>query len=425
MANNKTLLLELGKENIKAVLLQKRDNFISVIKAGSLPVNQKEPLTERLSDFLQGFPLENIIALYPRERCVFRIIEVKEPSREALKDAVGREIEEGLHYSRENTAYDAVLVSAKNIPGVKPAALFYATALDEIKSYFSLLQREKAFPVSVIPTSAALFEAFKTALNYTPEPSLLVFWSGGRADLLACKDGGIILSRALEIKKDDLAQEVELTRKALFNNGVSILKVFVSGFELKEGLQLEPGSQFMKEAGQTGQGADWLLLFGLYSSFIKNSSVRPDLIRNTSGKNNKAEHSEMLLKITVILTALLLLVFGVFYFLNSSALRTLEEAKADLAVLDASGGKKWSGLMKEVFDAVPNDIVLNEIAGDARGELTVKGSAKIRQNISDFVDRLNKIKGASSELSFANDLSAAEGRSTQFMIKLRIKVVAK
>ena len=102
-----------------------------------------------------------------------------------------------------------------------------------------------------------------------------------------------------------------------------------------------------------------------------------------------------------------------------------DELRSELSGLEVQGGRKWAAAVSEIMNAVPEEIVLNEMSGDNKGEVNLKGTAKARKDITVFIDSLNHVRGLSSELAFANELATGGGQVTQFMLKIRVKAVAK
>ena len=419
MASNKIVLLETGSGCIRALLLQKKNKQISVLKARVLRVEQGRGLSEVFGSLFSDFPKENISLLFPREKCVFRNLEPQERTPAALKESADQELEEGLHFGKENTAFDYGFI--KN----RKTGLLCAASLKEIKNYSEPLEKVKVRPAALIPTTLALFEVFKKSAVYTVEPALLVCVSGARADIIACQEGAIFLSRGFEIKDRELNVEVTATLASLSKDGKSIKKIFFAGADIKDGVPLDLPGEFLKKAGLEGPGADWLLLYGLFLLTTEKEALSLDLFKNLAGKKGAVPVYTKLLRAAAVIFALIVAGAGIVYFLTGLAAVEREELRSELSGLEVQGGRKWAAAVSEIMNAVPEEIVLNEMSGDNKGEVNLKGTAKARKDITVFIDSLNHVRGLSSELAFANELATGGGQVTQFMLKIRVKAVAK
>ncbi len=419
MVNKKSVLLELSGSCVRALLLQKKDKQFAILKAKVFPVEPDKGITGALTALFLEFPKEKITVLFPREKCVFRELEPKEKTPAALKETAEHEAEEGLPFGRENAVLDYSFYKEKQ------AGILAAASCRDIDIFSGELMQLKAPPVSMVPTTFALFEAFRHSKEYTKEPSLLVFSNGERADIIACREGTIILSRGLEIRDGKLEEEVKLTLKALEKDKKIITGVFTSGIEIKNGIKLSLPGDFSQKTGLENISQDWFLLYGLFLAVTEKDMLILDLLKHVSGKKEGAPIYIKLLQMAAAACAAILVFSGIIYFLNNLASNELEDIKTELSGLEVQGGRKWAAAVSEIMNAVPDEVILNEMSGDNKGEINLKGTAKARKDITVFMDSLNRIRGLASELAFANELATGSGPVTQFMVKIRVKAVVK
>ncbi|MEI7904396.1 MAG: PilN domain-containing protein [Candidatus Firestonebacteria bacterium] len=415
MFRNKVDIVELDGKLLRLISVKKEKDTFSLVRAEEV-VNYKPGGIKIGPEF--GL-------LYPREQCLIRELLLKGSEAE-IAAAVKKEADESLPYDRDEVLWDAETISAS---GSDKTVLFAAASEETVRKYTGLLGLKSHAGISIFPTTLALYELLRMNKVDFKEPSVALYLSSERADLLICGKGSIKFSRGWKLaEKVEALSEVKQAVEAFARAGTTVKKAFSNSKELNtllasagfetSLLTLPSGlSSELKTAGVEPSGFG--LLAGTAAAALDLGAVRLDLNRNKIESGIKPDTLLLVKKISYVLSAALLFFSLVFFWLSKNSEAKTEACRIELSRLGALSGKPWSQVLTKLYKAVPDGAVLNELSSDIKGEVTLRGVAVSRASVTALLENLNKAPGFAAELGFANEINTGSKQAVQFQMKIR------
>jgi len=422
---NNPSVLQLDGDIVKILTVKKNKSDISVIKA-------LEVKTGRLSEVYQKTEKEEVSLLFPRELSVIRLLEVLNENKESIPAAVSAEIEDGLPFAKESVSWDYEILGKKNN---KTNVLFAATSKDSIKVYAKDILSAGMELEGIIPTSIALYEAFMLSKSYTKEAVLILEQGKDRVDIIVIENELLIVSRGFKTneKTPDIYENIKQTLDSVGRGNTSVKKIIVSSScgkeaELAENIKkitemkveiLKLPAALEKELEKAGVSVEgWNLLFGTALVALGLSKFNIDLSRNTLQKTEKMSAIRLVKRVSYWTVSFMLLLSVGLNMVNGCKRKEVDNLRTELSTLSVLSGKHWSQTVQQIFKAVPDRLFLSEFNIDNKGDIILRGNAEKRQDITVFLDNLNKIRGFSAQLGYANDIQAGNKQVVQFQMKI-------
>ena len=441
MWNNKSVALEIDGNTLKALFIQKKDkNNFSVISHYESRFSDEESLKSSLKKIFSETQTSNVILSFDRESLVLRALQAKSHSNEDMDEAIKKELEEGLPFTRNSISWDADIFDKKSVK----AAILFAAASQENTEKMCKAVKESGLSVSVlVPSTVALMEAYRASSVYSKKAALVVNAGNSRIDLFTSENDAIIMSRGFKTKKDkvnEIIRSMKETIKAMEKNGLSVDKVVLGASAeeydsissaVKKELNIKTEklglpANYSGEIKTKGQGAsNWILIAGLALAGSGLGRLNINLNKNSEDAAKKPSLNQRIRKVTIIVSVLMFLAALVFFVMNMFRQGEVNELKSQVTGAGLMSGRHWSEIFTQVFKSVPKGIVLTEVSADERGELVLRGTSDERKEIMVFLDALNKLSGVSAELSFANEVNTGNKQVVQFQVKVRQKAAVK
>gem|GEM_PF-1892532 len=421
-------VLQLDGDLVRVLTVKRNKTEFSVVKAS-------ETKLENIRELAAGFEKKEVALLFPRELAVIRLLEIAGDSKESLQAAIAVEIEDGLPFAKETVAWDSEVLGIKNN---KTSILFAVTSDGNIREYAKNILPAGLYTEGIVPSSLALYEAYRLSGSYTKESVLIVEQGKARADIVVVENDRLVASRGFNTKENgpEILENIKQTLASLEHGNTPAKKIIISsscgkqaelksslekmtGLKVEELLLPEESEKQLKNAGAAGR--NWNLLLGTALVVLGFSKFSLDLSKNSLQKTEKMSAIRFAKRLSYIGIASLLFLSIVLGFANGCKRKEVDTLRTELSALSVLSGKQWSQTVEQVFKAVPANLILSELNIDNKGDIILRGNGQTRQDITHFLDSLNKVRGFSAQLGYANDIQTGKKQTVQFQMKIEQK----
>ncbi|OGF50818.1 MAG: hypothetical protein A2231_04165 [Candidatus Firestonebacteria bacterium RIFOXYA2_FULL_40_8] len=417
-------VMQIDGDIVRVLTAKKNKSDFSIIKTYEVKLSE-------LKEFSAKIEKKQFSLLFPRELAVIRTLDVSKKTKESIPGLVASEIEDGLPFAKETVSWDSEMLGNSTL-------LFAATSSDSINGYTRSILDAGLSLEALIPSSIALYEIFKISPLYTKEPVLLLEQGKDRTDIIVIENDLIVASRGFRTKGSgtELIDNLKQTLLSVGRSNSPVKKIFVSSTsgktaELKESIkkvtetdveELVLPASLLREITSTGAKADgWNLLLGMLLVVLGFSNLNLDLSKNTLLKTEKLTAIRFAKRVSYSLISVMLLLSLFMGVVNGCKRKEVDSLRSEFSSLSVLAGKQWSPAAQLIFKAVPNKTVLSEFNIDSKGDIVLRGNAENRQEITVFLDTLNKLRGFNAQLGYANDIQAGNKQMVQFQMKIQQK----
>ena len=425
---NNPSVLHIDGDTVRVITAVKNKTGFSILGAFEAVPGKIQNITLKLEK-------KQISLLFPRELAVIRNLEIAEENKESLPVAIAAEIEDGLPFAKEKVSWDSEILGKKNN---KSNGLFAATSRDSINEYTKNLRSNGLELEAIIPSSLALYEVYRISKAYTKEPVLLVLQGRERTDIVVVENDLIITSRGFKTRGEngEIIENIKQTLDSVVRSNILIKKIIIGSSlpdssTLKEKINKLPGIEAeelklpdavlgeLKILGAEGNG--WELLVGMVLIELGFSKLNLDLGKNTLQKTEKLSTIRFIKRSSYAVISFMLFLSLVLGIVNGCKRTEVDGLRAELSTLSVLAGKQWSQTVRAIFNAVPGRVILSEFNIDNKGDIVLRGNAETSQDVTAFLDTLNKVRGFNAKLGYANDIQAGNKQTVQFQMKIQQK----
>ncbi|OGF47335.1 MAG: hypothetical protein A2452_13120 [Candidatus Firestonebacteria bacterium RIFOXYC2_FULL_39_67] len=421
-------VLQIDGDTVRVLTVKKNKADFSMVKAFEIKLGNISELPLKLEK-------KSVSLLFPRELSVMRTLEISDEKKESIPAAIASEIEDGLPFAKETVSWDSVVTGKiKN----KNSLLFAATSSGSINEYAKKLLNSGFSLETIIPSSIALYEAFRISKSYTKEPVLILAQGNDRVDIIVIENDVIIASRGFKTKEigAEIIDNLKQTLDSVERGNTPVKKIIISSgsgkqAELMESVkkisgviieELKLPDALMSEIKSKGaSGSGWELLIGMALMVTGFSKLSLDLSKNTLQKTEKLTAIRFAKRVSYGVVSSMLLLSLSLNLVNGCKRKEVDGLRTELSTLSVLSGKQWSQTIQVIFKAVPGRLILSEFNIDSKGDIFLRGNAETRKEITVFLDTLNKLRGFKAELGYANDIQAGNKQMVQFQMKIQQK----
>lgn len=452
----KTLGLELAREAVRAVVVERRRGGLHVLDAVTIPTSAgADSIAASLRQLLaaHGRGVGRVIAGLPLADCSVKLLELPATTAENLARIAVVEAPNHLPLPAEQVEYSQVVVDPGE-PGGQALVAIVAARRDVLAKALAPLHEAGLEPDAIGVSATALANLYGAEVKRRGVPTAVVYAADDSPELILLDGRGTLrAAHLLSGRLDRLPDDVRRICQAFAAQGRgAVASILVTGARaaevadaLRSGLELpvELGDPWRGSKGGDQRGAaaaEYAVATGLGLRGGE-TPLQLDLrARQTELAASERRQTSVTTAVVSVLFLAVLLSVGWFYSAyrhRAGALELAREKLADvqrelnsvggedpafLRALEARAGEvrhdsDWLGLLNDLSEQLPGGVALAEITCDAERPLVLRGQALSNAAIAQSVERLAGLKRfADVRLDFADAAKVGDETVINFQI---------